>query len=160
MAIRKVREIGEEILGKKAKEVKKIDDNILELINDMIETMYEENGVGIAAPQVGSLKRIFIVDVSENEDDMPYIFINPEILELEGEQEDYEGCLSVPGKRGLVKRAKKVKVRAFDINMEEFILEAEDLFARAILHEYDHLEGVLYVDKVKGELLSNDIGEE
>lgn len=150
MALRNIRVIGDDILLKKSKEVKKVDDKILQLVDDMIETMYEENGVGIAAPQVGVLKRIFIVDVSEEVN--PIVFINPEIIKMEGEEIDYEGCLSVPDKKALVKRAKKVTVKAYDVNMKEFQLEASDLFARAIQHEYDHLEGILYPEIACGKL--------
>lgn len=149
MAIRQVREEGDPILRKISKEVKKITPSILTLLDDMEDTMYVEDGVGLAAPQVGSLRRIFIVDVGEGTVE----FINPEILETSGEQTGIEGCLSVPGKTGQVCRPFKVKVKALDRNGEEFILEAEELMARAILHEHDHLEGKLFVDIVEGELM-------
>ena len=119
------------------------------LVQDMFETMYEAEGVGLAAPQVGILKRIFVVDVDRENS---YVFINPEIVERSGEQTGEEGCLSVPGKYGIVTRANHVKVRALDLNMEPFELEADELLARAIQHEYDHLDGHLYVEKVEGEL--------
>ncbi len=123
----------------------------------MFDTMYEANGVGLAAPQVGILKKIFVVDVGDEEGNpVPYIFINPEIIDREGVQVGFEGCLSVPGKSGKVARAEKVKVKAFDKDMNEFELEAEGFLARAIQHEYDHLNGVVYVDKVEGRLYDNE----
>ena len=156
MAIRNVRTIGDEILTKTAKEVKEMTPRIKELIEDMFDTMYEANGVGLAAPQVGILKRIFVVDCGDEEgNSVPYVFINPEIIDREGVQTGYEGCLSVPGKSGMVPRAQKVKVKAFNENMEEFEMEAEGLLARCILHENDHLDGIVYVDKVEGKLYDN-----
>ena len=123
----------------------------------MFDTMYEANGVGLAAPQVGILKKIFVVDVGDEEGNpVPYVFINPEIIDREGVQVGFEGCLSVPGKSGKVARAEKVKVKAFDKDMNEFELEAEGFLARAIQHEYDHLNGVVYVDKVEGRLYDNE----
>ena len=123
----------------------------------MFDTMYEANGVGLAAPQVGILKKIFVVDVGDEEGNkVPFVFINPEIIEREGVQVGFEGCLSVPGKSGKVARAEKVKVKAFDKDMNEFELEAEGFLARAIQHEYDHLNGVVYVDKVEGRLYDNE----
>lgn len=149
MAIRQVRTIGDEVLSKKCKPVKEMTERIKELIDDMFETMYETNGVGLAAPQVGILKRIVVMDV---DDGNQYVLINPEILETSGSQIGQEGCLSVPGKCGDVERANYVKVKALDENMEEFILEGEELLARCILHECDHLDGHLYVEHVIGEL--------
>ncbi len=149
MAIRQIREIGDEILYKKCKNVFKLTDRLKILIEDMIDTMHEENGVGLAAPQVGILKRIMVVEVEEGN---PIVFINPVIEEIDGEQVGYEGCLSVPGMTGVVKRPQKVSVRAYDIDMNEFTMEGEDLLARAICHECDHLEGKMYVDIVEGEL--------
>lgn len=123
----------------------------------MFDTMYEANGVGLAAPQVGILKQIFVVDVGDEEGNpVPYVFINPEIIDREGVQVGFEGCLSVPGKSGKVARAEKVKVKAFDQDMNEFEMEAEGFLARAIQHEYDHLNGVVYVDKVEGRLYDNE----
>ena len=148
MAIREVREIGDEILTKRAKEVKELTPRLKTLIQDMLETMYDQQGVGLAAPQVGILKRIITIDVGEG----PLVLINPEILETSGEQTGPEGCLSVPGKQGTVTRPRYVKLRALDENMQERILEGEELLARAFCHEIDHLEGELYVDKVEGEL--------
>jgi len=148
MAIRSIRTEGDPILRKKAKEVKTISKSILTLLDDMEETMYLEEGVGLAAPQVGALRQVFIVDVGEGIVE----FINPEILETEGEQIGIEGCLSVPGKRGTVCRAAYVKVKALDREGQEFTLEVEELMARAVLHEYDHLQGELFIDKVEDDL--------
>ncbi len=145
MAIRQVREIGDEILTKQCKEVKKISLRTKILIGDMLDTMYDKNGVGLAAPQVGVLKQIVVIDVGEG----PIILINPEILETSGEQTGEEGCLSVPGKWGLVKRPNHVKVRAYNENMELFEMEGEGLLARAFCHEIDHLSGQLYVNKTE-----------
>ena len=157
MALRTIRELGDDILRKECKPLKEVTDRTKTLIEDMIETMYDANGVGLAAPQVGILKRVFVVDIGdENGDPDPHVFVNPEILETSGEQEDFEGCLSVPGKSGVVIRPNYVKVRAYDENMEEFEMEAEGFMARAILHENDHLNGVVYVDKVSGKLYSNE----
>lgn len=150
MALRKIRVMGDEVLRKKCKEVKTVNDRIRVLIDDMFDTMYEENGVGLAAPQVGVLKRIVVIDVGNE----PLVFINPVILETSGEQTGDEGCLSLPGKSGVVTRPSYVKVRAFDEEMNEFELEGTELLARAICHECDHLDGILYVDKVEGQLKS------
>ena len=131
-----------------------------ELIEDMLETMYDAQGVGLAAPQVGVLKRIVVIDVSP-EGNQPIILINPEVIEKSGEQTGYEGCLSVPGKTGIVTRANYCKVKALNENMEEIIVEGEELLARALQHEIAHLEGELYVSLVEGELLNNsDLEEE
>ena len=149
MAIRNLREMGEEVLNKKCKLVTEMTPRTKELIEDMLDTMYEANGVGLAAPQVGILKRIVVIDVTgEN----PYILINPRIVESSGEQTGQEGCLSVPGKAGQVTRPNYVKVVALDANMKEFELEGTELLARAICHELDHLDGHLYVEKVEGDL--------
>ena len=150
MAIRQIRTIGDEILRKQCKPVKEMTPRTAELIEDMFETMYENNGVGLAAPQVGILKQIVVIDV---DDGNQYVLINPEIIEEEGSQTGQEGCLSVPGKAGIVTRPQKVKVKALDENMEEFVLEGEDLLARAICHECAHLHGQLYVSLVEGELM-------
>ena len=157
MAIRKIRTIGDEILRKKCKPVKEITPRITDLIKDMFETMYEANGVGLAAPQVGILKQIVVIDV---EDGNQYILINPEIIETDGEQTGPEGCLSVPGKSGTVTRPNHVKVKAFDADMQPFVLEGEELLARAICHECDHLSGELFVDKVEGEIEDVTLEEE
>ena len=153
MALRNIRTEGDPILGKKCKEVTEMTDRNRELIEDMIDTMYEANGVGLAAPQVGVLKRIVVIDVSE-EGDSPIVLLNPVITEADGEQKGPEGCLSVPGKSGVVTRANHVKVKALDENMEPFELEGTELLARAIQHELDHLEGVLYTSKVEGDLIT------
>ncbi len=149
MATRQIRIMGDEILRRECKPVKEMTPRLKQLIEDMFETMYETGGVGLAAPQVGILKQIVVIDV---EDGNQYVLVNPEILETEGSQTGPEGCLSVPGKSGTVTRPNKVKVRAFDANMEEFELEGEEFLARAICHECDHLHGRLYVDLVEGEL--------
>lgn len=149
MAIRQIRTIGDEILRKECKPVKEMTPRLKELVEDMFETMYETGGVGLAAPQVGILKQIVVIDV---EDGNQYVLVNPEIVEEEGSQTGPEGCLSVPGKSGVVTRPNKVKVKAFDENMEPFELVGEEFLARAICHECDHLHGSLYVDKVEGEL--------
>ena len=149
MAIREVRKIGDEILGKQCKEVKKMTIRTKILIGDMLDTMYEKMGVGLAAPQVGILKQIVVIDVGEG----PIVLINPEIIETSGEQTGEEGCLSVPGKAGLVTRPNYAKVKAYNEDMEEFIVEGEELLARALLHEIDHLDGHLYVEKVEGDLM-------
>ena len=150
MAVRTIRVIGDEILYKECKPVKEMTQRVEELIEDMFETMYENNGVGLAAPQVGILKQIVVIDV---DDGNQYVLINPEIIEEEGSQTGREGCLSVPGKAGIVTRPQKVKVKALDENMEEFVLEGEDLLARAICHECAHLHGQLYVSLIEGELM-------
>lgn len=148
MAIRKIREIGDDILRKKSKPVKENSKKIQDLIEDMLDTMYEANGVGLAAPQVGILKRIVVMDVGDG----PIVMINPEILEVSGEQTGDEGCLSVPGKSGVVTRPDYVKAKALDADFNEYIIEGEELLARCICHETDHLDGILYVDKVDGDL--------
>lgn len=149
MALRKIREIGDPILNKTCKEVKEITDRTKDLIDDMFETMYEAQGVGLAAPQVGILKRIVVIDCGDD----PLLLINPEVLETSGEQTGQEGCLSVPGKAGIVTRPNYAKVKAYNEDMEEFIVEGEELLARALLHEIDHLDGHLYVEKVEGDLM-------
>ncbi|AYA99132.1 peptide deformylase [Lachnoanaerobaculum umeaense] len=153
MAIRAIRVMGDGVLNKKCKEVKSVNDRTQVLIDDMIDTMREANGVGLAAPQVGVLKRIVVIEI---EPENIYVLINPVILEQDGEQEGYEGCLSVPGKSGIVKRPNHVVVKAFDRDMNEYTLEGEGLMARAICHECAHLEGELYVDLVEGELMDNE----
>ena len=148
MAIRKIRELGDEVLTKPCKEVTKMTLRTKILINDMLDTMYEAMGVGLAAPQVGILKRIVTIDIGEG----PIVLINPEILETSGEQTGEEGCLSVPGKAGLVTRPNYVKVKALNEDMEEIVLEGEELLARAFCDEIDHLDGKMYVDLVEGGL--------
>jgi len=148
MAIRNVRQLGDEVLRKKSKEVKAVTPRVQELIDDMFDTMYETMGVGLAAPQVGVLKRIVVIDVDDN----PILMINPKILETRDSQTGSEGCLSVPGKAGTVTRPNYVRAEAYDENMERFEIEGTELLARAICHELDHLDGIVYVDKVEGEL--------
>jgi peptide deformylase len=159
MAIRNIREVGDSVLTKVSKEIKVADRKLMVLIDDMLDTMYEASGVGLAAPQVGVLKRLVVIDVSE-EGDEPIILINPVILETDGEQTGDEGCLSVPGKIGTVTRPNYVKVKALNENMEEFIIEGTELLARALCHEIDHLDGLLYVDKTIGELRNTFTTEE
>lgn len=151
MATRNIRYMGDSILEKTAKPVKEMSEKIKILIEDMLDTMYEAQGVGLAAPQVGILKRVVVIDVTP-EGDSPIILINPEIIEADGEQVGDEGCLSVPGKAGRVTRPNRVKVRALNENMEEFEIEGEGLLARAFCHEIDHLDGKLYVSLVEGSL--------
>ncbi len=149
MAVRNIRILGDDILTKKAKEVKSVNARTKKLIDDMLETMYEAQGVGLAAPQVGVLKRICVIDITE-EGDSPIVLINPEITYTEGEQTDDEGCLSVPGKAGKVTRPMIVKVTAYDENMDKIEIDGEGLLARALAHEIDHLEGRMYVELAEG----------
>lgn len=148
MALRTIRVQGDSVLTKKSRTVDKMTPRIGELITDMLDTMYDAMGVGLAAPQVGILKRIVVIDVGEG----PILLINPEILETSGEQTGDEGCLSVPGMAGQVTRPNYVKVKALDVNMEEQIYEGEGLLARAFCHEIDHLDGKMYTELVEGEL--------
>ena len=156
MAIRKIRVMGDDILRKTSKEVNEVNDKIRALISDMLDTMYDAEGVGLAAPQVGILKRIAVIDVSE-EADSPIILINPVIVETDGEQRGSEGCLSVPGKVGIVTRPEYVKVKALNEDMEETMYEGTGLLARALIHEIEHLDGKIYVDLVEGRL--RDVSE-
>lgn len=146
MALRTIRIQGDPVLTKKCREITEVTPKITELIDDMIETMYEANGVGLAAPQVGILKRVVVIDIGDG----PIIMINPVILETSGEQTGDEGCLSLPGKAGCVTRPNYVKARAFDEDMTEFEIEGTELLARAICHELDHLDGHMYTEKVVG----------
>lgn len=148
MALRTIRIMGDDVLTKKCREITEITPRIADLIEDMIETMYEANGVGLAAPQVGILKRLAVIDIGEG----PIVLINPVILETSGEQTGEEGCLSLPGKSGEVTRPNYVKVRAFDEQMQEYEIEGTELLARALCHEIEHLDGHMYVEKVNGEL--------
>ena len=148
MALRTIRVQGDSVLTKKSRTVDKMAPRIGELITDMLDTMYDAMGVGLAAPQVGILKRIVVIDVGEG----PIVLINPEILETSGEQTGDEGCLSVPGMAGQVTRPNYVKVKALDVNMNEQIYEGEGLLARAFCHEIDHLDGKMYTELVEGEL--------
>ena len=157
MAIREIREIGDPILEKHSKPVTEMTPRIRQLIDDMWDTMRQADGVGLAAVQVGVLKRIFIVQTDE---DHAYTLINPEITFMEGEQVGNEGCLSVPDKSGQVKHAMKVALKALDENMQPVEITGEELLARAFQHEYDHLDGKLYVDLVEGDLESVEDDEE
>ena len=157
MAIRNIRIMGDPILEKVCKEAKEVTPRTQELIDDMLETMYDANGVGLAAPQVGILKRIVVIDVTGED---PIVLINPRILETSGEQTGGEGCLSLPGKSGTVTRPNYVKVRAYDRNMKPFEMEGTELLARAFCHEIDHLDGHMYVEKVEGELTDVEEVEE
>lgn len=152
MAVRNIRVDGDEILRKKCKPVKEMTDRLKNLISDMYETMEGADGVGLAAPQVGILKRLCVIDTGE--ENQKVTLINPEIIEKSGEQDGGEGCLSIPDMIGLVKRPMKVKVKALNEDMEEQIIEAEGFFARAICHELDHLDGVLYKDLAEGDLMT------
>lgn len=143
MGLRNIRKYGDEILRKKSREVEVINDRIITLIKDMEETMYEAQGVGLAAPQVGILKRVIVVDVGEG----IIKLINPEIISREGSQLDVEGCLSVPGEQGEVERPNRVTVKALNEKGQEITVEGEGLLARALCHEIDHLDGILFVDK-------------
>ena len=147
MAIREVREIGDDILTKPCKPVPKLTIRTRILINDMLDTMYEKSGVGLAAPQVGILKQIVVIDIGDG--DGPLVLINPEVIETSGTQTGEEACISVPGKYGIVTRPNYVKVRACNEDMEEIEIEGEELLARALCHEIDHLSGKLYVNQTE-----------
>ena len=152
MALRKIVEQGDPCLSKVCRPVTEFNGRLHELLDDMLETLADANGAGLAAPQVGILKRIVVIDVGEG----PIVMINPEILVTEGSQTGSEGCLSLPGQAGTVTRPGYVKVRALNENMEEYELEGTELLARAICHEIDHLEGIMYVSKVEGQLYDTD----
>ena len=158
MAIRNIRTMGDSILEKECRPVTEVNQKLITLIEDMLDTMYEANGVGLAAPQVGILKQVVVIDVSEEPN--PIILLNPEILEMEGTQTGEEGCLSVPGKSGVVTRPNYVKVKALDLEMNEVIYEGTELLARAFCHEIDHLHGTLYVSKAEGGIHDVARGEE
>lgn len=148
MALRKVVEVGDPILNKKCRPIEKFDDKLSSLIDDMFETMYASNGVGLAAPQVGMLKRVVVIDVGDG----PMELVNPEIVMTEGEQRVSEGCLSVPGKYGVCVRPAKVQVKAQDRNGKWQVFTGEELKARCFCHELDHLDGILFTSKVIGKL--------
>ena len=148
MALRTIRVEGDPVLTKISRPVDKMTPRIQDLITDMLDTMYEAMGVGLAAPQVGILKRIVVIDVGDG----PIILINPEIIEKSGEQTGDDGCLSVPGMSGQVTRPDHVKVKALNEDMEEVVYEGEGLLARAFCHELDHLDGHMYTELVEGEL--------
>ncbi len=149
MAIRTIREIGDPVLTKVCKEVSEMTPRLKTLIDDMLETMYDAQGAGLAASQVGILKRIVVIDAGDG----PHVLVNPKIIETSGEQTGNEGCLSVPGKTGIVTRPDYVKALALDENMQPYELEGTQLLARAICHELEHLDGKLYVDRVEGKLM-------
>lgn len=155
MAIRNIRVMGDEILTKKCKPVKEMTEKNRELVQDLLDTMYEADGVGLAAPQVGILKRIAVIDVTEKRNH-PIVLVNPVIVYTEGEQRGSEGCLSVPEKVGIVIRPNIVHVEAYDVNMKKVKIEGEELLARALIHEIEHLDGHLYVEKVSGRLYNVD----
>ena len=148
MAIRQIRVLGDDILRKTSKEVKEMTPRMHTLVEDMYDTMYEAMGVGLAAPQVGILKRMVVIDIGDG----PILMINPEIIETSGTQTGDEGCLSLPGKAGTVTRPNYVKARAFNEDGDEYEIEGTELLARAICHELDHLDGHMYMEKVEGEL--------
>ena len=154
MAIREIRRVGDSVLTKKCKTVTRINHRTKTLIEDLKDTMYDHGGLGLAAPQVGVLKRITVIDVGEG----PIVLINPDIVATSGSQTGEEGCLSLLGKWGMVTRPEAVVVRALDENMEEFEMTGEGLLARAICHELDHLNGEMYMKLVEGEL--QDVVEE
>jgi len=147
MALRTIRKHGDELLRKKSKRVDVINERIITLLNDMEETMHDADGVGLAAPQVGILKRVVVIDIGKG----TLKLINPEIISTEGSYVDVEGCLSIPGEQGQVERPYKVKVKALNEKGEEILVEGEELLARALCHEIDHLEGILFIDKVINE---------
>ena len=156
MATRKILTLGDETLRKTCKKQEKFDLRLAILLKDLADTMYRAEGVGLAAPQVGILRRVVVVDVSEDGSGLMEL-VNPEIVEVEGEQTGREGCLSVPGRQGVVRRPMKVRVRAFDRKGREIEVEAEGFAARAICHEVDHLDGIVYVDKMDRELTPEEI---
>lgn len=156
MAIRQLRYVGDPILRKTSKKVTEINERIKILLEDMVETMYEYEGVGLAAPQVGVLRRVVVIDVGEG----PIKLINPKIIEKEGEVIDAEGCLSIPNRVGTVKRPEKVKVEYLDEDGEKKVIEGTGLLAKALCHEIDHLDGVLFIDKMIEELVSEEDEEE
>ncbi len=148
MALRQIRIQGDAVLEKTCREVREMTPRIRELIDDMLDTMYDANGVGLAGPQVGVLKRICVIDIGEG----PIVLVNPVVVSADGEQTGDEGCLSLPGKAGQVTRPNHVIVRALNEDMEEIEVEGEALLARALCHEIDHLDGHMYTEKVEGSL--------
>ena len=155
MAIRQIVKEGDSVLTKKCREVTKFDGRLATLIDDMIETLHLANGVGLAAPQVGVLRRVVIVDVGEG----PIELVNPKIIAYSGEQESLEGCLSCPGEWGVTRRPNYVKVKAQDRNGNEFTVEGKELLAKAFCHEIDHLEGIIYKQKAIRMLTPQEIEE-
>lgn len=156
MALRKIVTEGDDILLKKCRPVEKFDKKLWDLLDDMGETLYDSGGVGLAAPQVGLMRRVCVIDVGEGLIE----FINPQIIETEGEHEVVEGCLSSPNQFGIVKRPVKVKAKAFDRDGNEFTVEGEDLFAQAMCHEFDHLDGVLFKSKAIRMLSEDELQSE
>ena len=156
MALRQIRIQGDAVLEKTCREIKEMTPRIRELIDDMLDTMYDANGVGLAGPQVGVLKRVCVIDIGDG----PIVLVNPVIVSADGEQTGDEGCLSLPGKAGQVTRPNHVIVRAFNEDMEEIEVEGEALLARALCHEIDHLDGKMYVDLVEGGIHNVEEGEE
>ena len=152
MALRQIIKDGDETLRKKSREITEVTPRIQELVDDMLETMYANNGVGLAAPQVGVLRRLFVADIKDGSE--PLVAVNPRIISADGVQRGVEGCLSVPGKWGEVERPQKITLTALDRQGKPYTLEAEGYLAVCVCHETDHLDGVLFVDKVEGELLS------
>ncbi len=153
MALRTIRLQGDPVLSKKCRDIREVTPKIRQLIGDMIDTMYEANGVGLAGPQVGVLRRVVVIDIGEG----PVVMINPELLETSGEQTGDEGCLSLPGKAAVVTRPEYVRAKAWNADME---IEGTGLMARAICHELDHLEGHMYTEKAEGPVHDVDYGEE
>ena len=151
MAIRNVVKEPDEVLRKTARPVEKFDEKLSQLIDDMFETMYEKDGVGLAAPQIGILRRICVIDIGEG----PIELVNPEIIKQSGKQNETEGCLSCPGKWGVTERPKKVKVRAFNRKGIQYEITGTDLLARALCHEIDHLDGVVFLDRVISEVIED-----
>ena len=156
MALRQIRELGDPCLLKVCKPVKEVSERTRELIEDLFDTMYDAEGVGLAAPQVGVLRRIVVIDIGEG----PIVLVNPKMTLQEGQQEGNEGCLSVPGKAGVVVRPDHVIVEGFNENMEPVTVEGQELLARALCHELDHLDGVMYTTRVEGELFDTSELEE
>ena len=157
MALRNIRTQGDPILTKECRKIEKMTPKIQELIQDMFDTMYDAYGVGLAAPQVGILKQVVVIDITGED---PHVLINPEIIETSGSQTGDEGCLSLPGMSGTVTRPNYVKVKAYNENMEEIVLEGTELLARAICHETDHLHGKMYTELVEGELRQTNYEED
>lgn len=156
MALRQIRVMGDEVLTKQCREVKEMTPRLKTLISDMFETMYDACGVGLAAPQVGILRRVVVVDTGEEMLEL----VNPELLETSGEQVGSEGCLSVPGKYGIVKRPNYAKVRAYDRDGNEFEVEGEELMARCFCHELDHLDGIVYTEIMERYLTEEEMREQ
>ncbi len=157
MALRKVVTEGDPILRKKCREISEVTDRIRQNMEDMVETMREEMGVGLAAPQIGIMRRMFVAEPVPGE---LYYMINPEILEAEGSQKDMEGCLSVPGYLGTVERPEKIKIKALDLDGNEQVYDFEGFHARVMCHENDHLDGILYTDKAENVISEKDLEEQ